>query len=203
MKYFDKHIACFKPLQDQMKRLGIETDYLPIIPHNLNFDISKMPKSHSVLIYMPKGFENYYGYDEISRVFPLFPELKFFIVANDDKSKFDFNNVEVLGYLKLEEMEKLYNEISIVVRIHINDGLSMSVLEGLAKGKRVIWNYEFSFCLPGTTTEEISNSINEIISSNPIPVADEAAHEYIINDFSRERFMTLFNKIINDVISRK
>ncbi len=198
LKFVDKHIACFEPLQKQMSELGVETEYLPIIPLNLNFDICDMPKEHCVLIYMPKGSEHFYGFEEISRVFPIFPNMKFYIVANDDHDKFkDYPNVKVLGYLNQSEMENLYNDISIVVRIHVNDGLSMSVLEGMAKGKYVVWNYDFPYCLPGKTTEEISSSLEKLTKGAPTP--DVNAHEYIISEFSKERFLDMFDDIINSL----
>ena len=89
-----------------------------------------------------------------------------------------------------------------MIRIHINDGLSMSVLEGLAKGKSVIWNYDFPFCLPGSTTDKISSSLNKILKENPVPCADAKAHDYIVANFSRERFMALFNEVIDGILKK-
>lgn len=201
LKFVNQHLACFEPLQKQLHSLGIETKYLPIIPYNLCFDVCKMPKEHAVLIYMPKGYEEYYGFNEISKVFPRFPEVKFFIVANDDKEKFvSFNNVETLGYLTLEQMELLYNKISIVVRIHTNDGLSMSVLEGMAKGKKIIWNCEFPHCFPGATTEDICSSLYRIIKLTPTPSIDIDSHNYIISNFSKDKFMDMFNDIVHNLL---
>lgn len=194
----DKFVSCFLPLSEQLEKYGIKTSILPIIPLNLDFNICKMPATHRVLIYMPEGSEQYYGYNEISRVFPVFPKIEFVVVANNNKEMFSpYKNVDVRGYLKTKEMEQLYNEISIVLRIHINDGLSMSVLEGMAKGKRIIWNYQFPYCLPGATTEEIVASLKELTTNDPIP--DIEGHNYIVNNYNEKTFMDEFDKIIADL----
>ena len=193
------HVSCFKPLQEQLQHLGIETEIVPIVPFNLKFDINKMPKSHAVLIYMPKGVESDYGYEYICKVFPKYPELSFYIVANDDKAKFNaYPNVKVLGRLTLDEMEKLYDEVSIIIRMHVNDGLSMSVLEALAKGKKVIWDYDFPYCLPGKNDEQICNSLNGLLSEPPHP--DYEAHEFILNNYSKEQVLSIYDSVFSKIM---
>lgn len=202
LKYIDKHISCFQAISDQLAGHNIDTEIVPIVPFKLKFDLAKMPEKDSVLIYMPKGVESDYGYEEISKVFPMFPDLKFNIVANDDKEKFSkFKNVYVLGRLPLSEMEHLYDNISIVVRIHVNDGLSMSVLEALAKGKRVIWNYDFPYCLPGKTAEEIIESINISLKESPEP--DIEAHNFLVENYSKEKVLMLYDKIFEEMVDIK
>lgn len=194
LSYIDIHLSCFQAITDQLARHEIKTVIIPIVPFNLTFDLASMPKKHSVLIYMPKGVEQDYGYTVICGIFALFPNLEFNIVANDDKSKFSaYPNVKVLGRLTLDEMEKLYNKISIVIRIHVNDGLSMSVLEALAKGKKVIWNYEFPFCLPGRTKNEIAMSLRKILTEDL--KKDVEAHNFIAKEYSQEIVLNKYKKI--------
>ena len=197
ISFIDKHVVCFEALQDNLKTKGIEAEILPITPFNLQFKIAKMPQEHAVIIYMPRGVEMDYGIDQIEKVFPKYPQIPFYIVANDDKEKFkEFSNVHVLGRLTKDEMEELYNKVSIVIRIHISDGLSMSILEGMAKGKKIIWNCKYPLCYPGSTTTEICNGLDDILKD--VPKADIAAHEFIVNEYTREKFMRLFNASIKD-----
>jgi len=192
-----KHVVCFEALQDDLKKLGLSADILPITPFNLKFDIAEMPKEHAVIIYMPKGKESDYGYKEIVRVFPKYPNVVFYIVANDDTSKFNYPNVRVLGQLPLEKMEELYNKVSICLRIHISDGLSMSVLEAMAKGKKIIWNCKYPFAYPGSTTEEICNSLDQILKNKPEP--DIKAHDFINQEYTKDKFLKMFNSYIESL----
>jgi len=198
-KKLDSNVVCFKALQEDLKELGLQANIIPITPFNLHFDICDMPQEHACLIYMPTGCENYYGFEEISRVFPQFPNLKFYIVANNDKEKFSaYPNVEVLGRLTLKEMEDIYNKISFIIRIHISDGLSMSVLEAMAKGKKIIWNCEYPFAYPGKTTEEICVGVKDILKTKPEP--DVAAHDFIASEYTKENFLRDFDKEIKRVL---
>ena len=101
-------------------------------------------------------------YDENDRSIS-YRSIKSCYPEDDIRSKFDYPNVRVLGQLPLEKMEALYNKVSICLRIHISDGLSMSVLEAMAKGKKVIWNCRYPFAYPGSTTKEICNSLDLIL----------------------------------------
>lgn len=195
-KSIDYHLVCFEPLQKQLLEKGITSSLVPIVPFKVNFEICAMPNTHRVLIYMPKDKESEYGYEEILPVIKRFKNIWFDIVANDDYSKFSgLENVKMWGWVDLEMMEKIYNEISIVLRIHINDGLSMSVLEAMAKGKKIIWNCDFKYCLSGKNTNEIITSMNKLLSEPP--QVDISAHNYIINNYSQERILNLYKKVFD------
>lgn len=198
-KKMDSNVVCFKALQDDLKKLGLNANIIPITPFNLHFEVCEMPKEHACLIYMPTGCEDYYGFEEISRVFPRFPNVQFNIVANNDKEKFAaYPNVNVLGRLSLKEMEDIYKKISFIIRIHISDGLSMSVLEAMAKGKKVIWNCEYPFAYPGSTTEEICEGVEKILQTPPTP--DIEAHDFIAKEYTKENFLRDFDKELERII---
>jgi len=195
LRKMDKHLSCFEPLQQQLIRSGLLSDVVPIVPFNVDFNICGIPTHHRVLIYMPKGKEGEYGYNEIMPAIKKFPYLQFDIVANDDKNKFEnLDNVKLWGWVDHSTMDEIYNNVSIILRIHLNDGLSMSVLEAMAKGKKIIWNCKFEYCFPGSTTEEIVNSLNEIISIPP--EVDIAAHNYIVENYSKDKILEMYKAVL-------
>lgn len=192
----DGHITCFQPLQKQLESIGIESVVIPIVPFKVNFEVGNMPLKHRVLIYMPRDKEEEYGFNEIYPIIKEFSNIEFDIVANDNKEKFgEVNNVKLLGWLDHDKMEEVYDKISIVIRIHFNDGLSMSVLEAMAKGKKVIWNCSFEKCYPGSTTDEIRNSLKQIIKEEPAPKTDIDAHDFIIENYSKEKILSMYREI--------
>ena len=194
----DKHFVCFSELQTELKAKGIEAEVLPVIPFNLRFSISKMPKEHAILIYMPDGREEFYGYKALKKVFRYAYQIQFYIVANSSVDKFsEFKNVKVMGTLSLEQMEDLYNKISIVIRNVKHDGLSMSVVEAMAKGKKVIWNYSIPNVICAKSAEEICNELNAILKESP--KVDINAHEYIVSNFTREAFLNTFSKVLESL----
>lgn len=194
----DKHFVCFSELQRELHDNGIEAEVLPIIPFNLKFTLNKMPEEHAVLVYMPNGREEFYGYEVLKDVFQHAYNTKFYIVANSASEKFSmYKNVEVLGTLSLDQMEMLYDKISIVIRNVKHDGLSMSVVEALAKGKKVIWNYSIPNVICAKTAQEICTELDKIIQESP--KVDMNAHEYVIEHYTREAFLNIFSKSMEEL----
>ena len=108
-----------------------------------------------------------------------------------------YKNVEVLGILSLDQMEMLYDKISIVIRNVKHDGLSMSVVEALAKGKKVIWNYSIPNVICAKTAQEICMELDKIIKEPP--KVDIAAHEYVVENYTREAFLDIFSKALEEL----
>lgn len=189
--------VCFEGLQRDLLKAEVKADILPIIPFNMSFDVCNMPSDHAVLVYLPEGKEHDYGLNEIRDAVAAFPNLRFYIVANSSTDLFpDADNVSILGMLSPEEMEQLYSRISILLRLHTSDGLSMMVLEALAKGKRVIWDHKLQYVLPGSSSEEIIASIAKVIANEP--ESDFEAHEFVMREYSKKRFLELFRQGINN-----
>lgn len=197
LKMIDRHLVCFEPLQDDLRTFGVTAGILPIIPFNVNFEISSMPERHAALIYLPQGKEELYGLNELREVFPKFPEMPFYIVANEHAEIFEaYDNVTALGMLSLDEMDALYDKISVLIRIHLSDGLSMMVLEALGKGKRVIWDHAFPYVLPGMNACQIQGSLDSVISEPP--VAQIEAHEYVKLNYNKSVFLDIFDRLVVD-----
>lgn len=195
LRLVDRHLVCFEPLQEDLARLGIDARVLPIVPFGMTFDICEMPEKHSAIIYLPEGKEELYGLQELDKVFPLFPDLDFYIVANGRSELFrEHENVYALGMLSLDEMADLYSRSSVLIRIHLSDGLSMMVLEALGKGKSVIWDHEFPYVLPGKNANEISASLKEATAIPP--AARKDAHDFIAEHYSKRAFMESFDSLV-------
>lgn len=197
-KFVDVQFSCFEPLRDELLQVGIDTKVLPIIPIKINYELCEMPKKHSVMIYMPNGREDFYGYQELKNIFPAFSQLTFHIVGTDHHAPFaQFQNVAVEGFLSHAQMEALFREISIVIRPTKHDGLSMSVLEAMAKGKNVIWSSRFPHTMLGRTEDEIKKCLQELIDTSPKQNTD--AHDYVVENYNAEAFFKGFQTGIGDM----
>lgn len=191
----DQHVSCFAPLQKKLLAMGIDAPVLPIVPFDMDFEICEMPLKHAVLVYLPEGREATYGFEDIKKVFERFDSLPFYIVANSNERLFrDFENVHVMGSLNLKEMGELYKKVSVLLRMHWSDGLSMMVLEALGKGKSVIWDHEFNYVLPGKNAEEIACSLEKVISEPPSIRQD--AHDFIAQEYTKDRFLEDFDRLV-------
>lgn len=199
VKQIDYNFVCFRPLQKVLQSKGLTSTILPITPFKtMKFDLDEMPAEHGVLVYMPDGKEEYYGLSTMLPVMERYQDVPFYVVANHNKDQFNgLPNVHVLGTLGPDEMNELYKKISILLRVHVSDGLSMMVLEALGKGKKVIWDQEFDRCYPGATTEQMMDSMSKILEASPTP--DVEAHEFVVETFTPEKYLEIFRCGIESV----
>lgn len=181
-KAADLNLVCYDGLRKELNGIGIDALTVPIVPYNINLNSAKTPNHHKVLVYMPTNREDWYGYNTIMTVAKAFPDIEFLIVANSNHDLFSNKNITSLGHLSHEEMDKLYDQISIVLRCTKHDGYSMSIIEGLSKGKTVIWNHEHPFATYACSSKDIISAIHTI-TQNP-PQFNKNGREYIKDTLS-------------------
>lgn len=197
--FIDHHFVCYEPLKTELQSIGIETTVLPIVPFNVNLTLGKMPDTHAVMIYMPENRLEHYGYSELCYVFEQFPDLPFHIVANSGGGAIfeKYRNVTAHGWLDENAMEELYEKVSIVLRFIKHDGLSMSVIEGLIKGKKVIWNNQYHGVIYAESREAVCTELREILKTPPY--LDTNVSNYVKNELSKDKIRQIFDEEIQKI----
>ena len=185
-----------KLLHDELYDIGIKSEIVPIILQDISHKISKMPSSHAILVYLPEGREEFYGYSIVLKLIKYFKSIDFYIIANN-KIRINEKNVILLGNVSVEKMNEVYDRISILLRIPEHDGLSLMVLEALAKGKYVIYKYEFPYTYQARNYIEAKEKINLIISHNP-PIVNSEASEFISKSYTHEQYLSKIMEKINE-----
>ena len=179
--------------------MDIDAFEIPIIPNWEDLNYSKVPKQHGIITYLPEGKEQFYGIEFVKFIAEKHPELKIYIVGNENDS-LSLKNVKFLGKLSQEEMLKLYDKTTILLRIPKHDGLSLMLLEALIKGKEVIYCYNFPYTKCATTNEEVDLMLNEIISKPP--KLNEEGHQYIIENYNidviRKKLQSILLNLLNE-----
>lgn len=188
------HICGSKLLHDELKSINISADIIPILPLKMNMDIIKQPEKHSVLIYLPEGKEDFYGADRIRELAIRNPNIEFHIVANQGYKPLELPNVIFHGRLNSEEMNDMYKNISILLRIPKHDGLSMMVIEALAKGKQVLYKYEhpYVYTPKSLNIDDLDKTFKEIIATEPSE--NKKGHDYVAEYYTEKEIMGLYRK---------
>ncbi len=194
-KTTDINLSGSSLLKDELRELGIDSHEVPIIPSILFSNTSLMPDKHSVLVYVPEGRESFYGMNHVKELANRHPEVKFHIVANSNDSLF-MDNVIFHGMLSLSEMNDIYDETSILFRFPEHDGLSMMLLEALAKGKHVIYPYNFPYV--NTPASRNFNDIHECFKSviKDPPAINFGGSEYIHATYTDTKMFNLYKDIL-------
>ncbi len=199
----DIHLAYAPNLQKELATLGIKSKVLTIVP-KLKLEPALMPEKHAVLLSIPDdkpGMADFYGYGMMRKVIEAFPELTFVVVRSSHPEKYPYQNVRHMGILTWEEMEEIYNNISIVIRYPDHDGLSLLLMESTIKGKYMLYRYELPYTIHISSYEELCISLRTLIATPP--TINRNASDYGIKTYSQERCLDEVTKVIESLWDKK
>lgn len=206
-KYFkliQKNIAvnfsCSELICKELNELGTTSTIIPILPNIENTTFATLPEEHAVLVYLPDGKEEFYGGNYIYECAKCFPNILFYIVANN-KKEYQLNNIVYVGKLNKNDMAKLYDKISILVRMPKHDGLSLMLLESLIKGKEVIYSYKFPYTHYAKNLNSLIKQMKKIVDKKP--TINERGHNYIFSKFNQKDIKLNLQNEIRKVIGDK
>ena|GEM_PF-2416892 len=191
----DKHVAHGAFIIKELTTVGIDAELL-YVPPDLSFELARMPMEHAVLLSIPDSRAEFYGYSTMIELIKAFPQTTFYVVRSDSPHRYDYPNVIFKGTLSPTEMEALFDEVSIVVRYPEHDSVSMILTEALAKGKSLIsrFNFPYEGARIATDFEELCKALEAALKDPLEP--DLKGHEYVKQNFSKERFRQELNRYI-------
>jgi len=105
-----------------------------------------LPDEFTVLSYIPKVNPKFYGLDEILRIIETNSDVKFIIITDYKNELYNYPNVTILPFDPSRNMEDLYREATVLIRLTDHDGMAQMVLESLSYGRYVFWTNKFPYC---------------------------------------------------------
>ncbi len=142
-------------LVDELGALGVQATYVPVGAVSAVEQPAPLPARFRVISYLPEPRRAFYGEKAVYTVAAEMPDVQFTIVGNGESNPVAPRNVEFLGYVG--DMAHVIDESVALLRLPEHDGKSMLVLETLARGRHVVWTYDF----PGVAR---ANSISQAIA---------------------------------------
>jgi hypothetical protein len=160
--FVDLQLADSEIIQEELRRLGIETSILRLLPQAVVAEVSPLPEKPVVLSYWDDTRFGFYGGPIVFALARAFPEVKFVIARAAGKGLTDVPaNVQFLGLVR--DMPKIYRESSCFIRLPEHDGLSAMVLEAMANGRYVIYNKKCPFTSYATDFDSARKALGEIL----------------------------------------
>jgi hypothetical protein len=129
-------------IQYELKQIGVDAHIVQIATFNdKDLNLKKFPADFSILSYMSKGREEFYGIDKLIQIAIDFPGIEIKIAGMTHYKKQLPKNIKLLGWVK--NMPEQYNNCILFLRLPKHDGLAFSVLEALASGRYVGYSCNF------------------------------------------------------------
>lgn len=198
-----KHIFSAPWFIEELENIVEHGEYIPISYISQIGNEDKY-ENISILTYIPKGKEKFYGWDLIRQLALAKPDLTITVMGSTGDGLGTYKNVNFIGWVNSEQVNELMTTHSIFVRLTEHDGKSVSVSEALGKGAEVIWNYP----LPGCHCIELNavqliqevTLINQQIEKRGMtPNAEniEYAKEHLSRTKVMSHFANSFQRLIN------
>ena len=185
-RFIQRHLSFAPWLSDELKTIGILAEVIPYTTP-VRYELRATRGTPGVLAYLPDERAEFYGAEIVRAVAQQLPHLPFGIVAGTAGRQPALPNVEYLGWTG--DMRPLYERYPILLRVARHDGLPKMVLEALACGNQVIFEYDFPGCRRATNAAEALATVNAILAEGcPINTAgSEIARErYGIDQLARQ-----------------
>ncbi len=120
------------------QKLPVET--FPVFFKNYRKTRTRAPQKFTVLVYLPETRPEFYGADIVRRLIQTQQQMHFLILGKNPCSEARPNlTVRAIDFER--DMDAVYNESSVLLRLTEHDGLSNMVLEALANDLPVVWTY--------------------------------------------------------------
>lgn len=192
----DIHLAVSKDLQRELEEMSIKSFYVPIVPSTIPYPPAfEMPKKHAALAYLPKGNETFYGWEKVKLLAKMFPDIPFYIVANDGICEENIpENIVFEGMLPHEQLMELYKKTSVLLRLTAHDGLPVMAIEAQGFGRKVICSFGLPYAITpeDASDDALLQAFEELISTPP--VLDLDAKRYVDEIFSHINMVELYKR---------
>ena len=157
------HLCEVRWTQEELKELGILAEIIPVVGVKIPTEVS-WPQNFSILTYIGNGRETFYGLDEIVHIALTFPNIPITVIGTkcekcEDRVK-SIKNIKFLGWVN--NVYKIMQQHPVYVRHVKHDGLSISVLEALALGRHVCYNYPLEGSWYTPNLKELTITIGKI-----------------------------------------
>ena len=153
-----KHLCEVNWIQTELLDMGIHAEIAQIACFPDEIPVPPpLPKRFSILSYVVKGREKFYGIDKLIYLAQLFPDVPIRIAGIAEYTTPLPSNVQFLGWVK--DMAKEYSDCVLFLRLSEHDGLAFSVLEALSFGRYVGYKYSFR----GTNKTSDMNELRDLV----------------------------------------
>lgn len=188
----DVHLAVHSRLVKELNSIGINSEELPLPVFRL-YPLYPLPAKKKILVYLPDSRSNFFGKKVVDKLFDSFPDLDFVVLPNSGK---DYRKTNVTCISWVDDMEKIYRNTSVLIRLPIHDGLPNSVIEALSMGRYVIYSHDFPYCEQASSFEEVKEKLLHLLQkTSPNHEGAEYVHSTYDKNGIIKQLLSVYQKL--------
>ena len=185
-----KHLCEVDWIQKELLETGIQAEIAQIACFEDKISAARpLPEKFSILSYVGKGREKFYGIYQLIELAQSFPDIPIRIAGISEYSEPLPPNIRLLGWVK--DMATEYHDCVLYLRLPEHDGLAFSVLEALSYGRYAGYAYAF----PGTNkvanTDELHFLVKDLLERHRMGLLDVNidGYKFIVENYMRKKVM--------------
>lgn len=155
-------------LVDELRTIGFVSEYVPLPIPIESAPAPPLPETFRVLLYYPVDAFDREVFDiETMMRLPLeFPNVHFTLIPStaDTLPQPVPGNLDTFPWV--EDMDALYGNTTVVVRLTSHDGQSFMAAEALSRGRYVIWTHPMQGCIRAQTSEQVSKALARLVQKH-------------------------------------
>ncbi|WP_297431337.1 hypothetical protein [Sulfurimonas sp.] len=162
-----------------------------------NSDRCELPKSFSILTYLGKGKEEFYGVNTLIELANKLKDIEFRVAGIDTYSVVLPKNITLLGWVDMRK--ELQNSVC-YIRNASHDGLAFSVVEALSLGRYVFRNYKFPYTMYFENLTELADKIAQkkrLFDDSKLQIHTEAI-DFVKSKFNKEKVLGNLVKVLTE-----
>ena len=159
--FISLHLTVAPWLVEELATAGIRAGLIPLVTP-VRYELRRGPAPAGVLAYLPDDRADFYGGPIVYSAARQLPEIPFAVLAGTQARQPAIPNVRYAGWV--DDVAPLYEQYPILLRVARHDGLPKMVLEALAFGNQVIFEYPLEGCRHARTEAEVVSAIRDIVA---------------------------------------
>jgi len=173
-------------IQRELKDIEINATISSIIVYENSME-AKAFENFTVLTYVGKGKEKFYGIEDFIALARDFPNITFNI-AGIERYKNLPENIKCLGWVNMFDT---FQNSTVFIRNVSHDGLAFTVLEALSLGRVVFYNYHFPHVSYFNEYLSLKNQFEEVVAKfyNHTLNVNEKSIEFVKENFNKEKVL--------------
>jgi glycosyltransferase involved in cell wall biosynthesis len=197
------NVAVAEWLVEELRELGIDARYACVASAGVPADPAPLPMQFRVISYLPEPKRSFYGEKEVYAVARAFPDVPFTIAGKGAPNPGAPRNVEFVGHV--DDMPQWLDKSTVLLRLPEHDGKSMLVIEALARGRHVIWNYEFPGVHSSRNVADAIGKVRELYLAHQAGTLQRNVHgcEYVREHFSPADVASNFEMLLGEASAHR
>lgn len=197
------HLSDGPWLIEELALLGVDAEYEPVTAVRSGGPMKQLPDEFRVLTYLPEPRRDFYGSSVVYEAARAMPDVRFDVVGAGSPDPNASPNVFFHGVVS--DMPQRIDDSVVLLRAPEHDGKSMLVLEALARGRHIVWNYEFPHVHTARGTRAVIEKLQELRALHQAGNLElnGGGREFVLERFSRTGVAARFERRLDDAAARQ